>query len=221
MKMHHQFYAAAVLLSVTVAACGPSMEPQASGPEAISADSAAAMEARFFARRDSAQMRYSQADVEFMTRMVHHHAQALEMARLAPDRTNNTRVRTLAARIINAQNDEIATMQRWLFDRGQPVPQPAEHTHGESMMSMPGMATPEQLQRLRDATGTQFDRLFLSLMIPHHAGAVTMVHELFATDGAGQDEQAFKIASDAQVDQTTEIERMELMLENLPRDEAQ
>lgn len=216
MKIHPTLLTAAALLTVTVAACSPA-SPVASGPRPISADSAAALEARFFAVRDSAQMRYSQADVDFMTRMIHHHAQALEMARLAPERTNNSQIRVLAARIINAQNDEIATMQRWLADRGQPVPQPAEHTHGgEGMTSMPGMATAEQLQRLRGSTGNEFDRLFLSLMIPHHAGAVTMVHDLFASDGAGQDEQAFKIASDAQVDQTTEIERMELMLSDLP-----
>jgi uncharacterized protein (DUF305 family) len=83
-------------------------------------------------------------------------------------------------------------------------------------MHMPGMLTDAQLKELDQARGTQFDRLFLTYMIQHHRGAITMVHELFATDGAGQDDLAFKIASDVQVDQATEIARMELMLAALP-----
>jgi uncharacterized protein (DUF305 family) len=79
-------------------------------------------------------------------------------------------------------------------------------------MHMPGMLTPEQLAELVAARGGQFDRTFLAYMIQHHRGAVTMVHDLFATDGAAQDEAVFKLASDIQVDQTTEIARMESML---------
>lgn len=207
--------AGVLLLTAVLAACGSTSGATASGPEPIAADSAAILEAIYLARLDSAQMRFSEADVQFMTRMIHHHGQALEMARLAPGRTSNNQILTLAARIINAQNDEIATMQRWLADRDQPVPEPGESMH-HGPMTMPGMATPEELRALEAARGNEFDRLFLSLMIPHHAGAVTMVRELFATDGAGQDEQAFRIASDAQVDQATEIDRMELMLSDLP-----
>ena len=81
---------------------------------------------------------------------------------------------------------------------------------------MPGMLTEEQLQELDAARGAEFDRLFLTYMIQHHQGAVTMVLDLFATDGAAQDEAAFKLASDIQVDQRTEIARMKLMLESLP-----
>jgi len=90
---------------------------------------------------------------------------------------------------------------------------------GGHAMHMPGMLTPEQIQELDDARGAEFDRLFLTYMIQHHQGAVTMVHELFAIDGAAQDEAAFKLASDIQVDQTTEINRMKLMLESLPAQE--
>ena len=186
--------------------------------------SAAEMEEIYLARLDSARMRFTEADVRFMTRMIHHHAQAVEMAELVPERTSNAQIRTLAGRIINAQNDEMTIMRRWLEDRRQPVPpsptEMAAHAamgHGTAHpMDMPGMATPAQLQALRDARGTAFDRLFLTLMIDHHKGAVTMVHELFATDGAGQDEEVFKFASDAQVDQGTEVARMEAMLEALP-----
>jgi uncharacterized protein (DUF305 family) len=157
-----------------------------------------------------------------MQGMIAHHAQALVMSRLAPTHGASPAVQTLAARIINAQQDEIATMQRWLRDRGQTVPE--IHIEGTTLMvhgaehgaHMPGMLTPEQLQELDRARGARFDRLFLEYMIQHHRGAVVMVRELFATDGAGQDEEVFKFASDAQVDQTTEIARMELMLEALP-----
>lgn len=79
-------------------------------------------------------------------------------------------------------------------------------------MLMPGMLTDAQMKQLDAARGPEFDRLFLSLMIQHHRGAVTMVKELFDTYGAGQDELVFKFASDVNVDQTTEIARMEKML---------
>ena len=81
---------------------------------------------------------------------------------------------------------------------------------------MPGMLSPEQLEDLEKAKDLEFDRLFLTYMIQHHEGAVTMVHELFATDGAAQDDLAFKLASDIQVDQITEVARMRDMLELLP-----
>lgn len=165
-------------------------------------------------------MRFTNADVEFMTGMIAHHAQALVMSRLAPSHGAGPAVRTLTARIINAQRDEIATMQRWLADRGQPVPEVeidglrlTVHGASEHHMHMPGMLTRAQLEELDAARGEAFDRLFLRFMIQHHRGAVTMVHDLFATDGAAQDEAAFKLASDIQADQLTEIARMERMLE--------
>lgn len=182
------------------------------------------LEDLYFARTDSAQMRFTAADVDFMTGMIAHHAQALIMAEMAPTHGAGPAVRTLCARILNAQRDEIASMQRWLRSRGQPVPEVhidgldlMLHGVAEHHMHMPGMLTPEQLEELDKARGAEFDRLFLTYMIQHHRGAVTMVHDLFATDGAGQDDMAFKLASDIQVDQTTEIARMELMLETLTR----
>ena len=127
-------------------------------------------------------------------------------------------MQTLASRIINAQQDEIATMQRWLRDRRQPVPDGT--TMGmkmmmngvEHVMLMPGMLTEAQMNQLDAARGPEFDRLFLLFMIQHHRGAVSMVKDLFDTYGAGQDETVFKFASDVNVDQTTEIARMEKML---------
>lgn len=156
-----------------------------------------------------------------MTGMIGHHAQALVMSALAPTNGANAAVQTLAARIINSQNDEIAWMQRWLEDRGQPVPQ--VHIEGTNLMihgaqhamHMPGMLTAQQMQELEAARGPDFDRLFLMYMIQHHSGAITMVADLFNSDGAAQGDATFKIASDIQADQTTEIARMKRMLAGL------
>jgi uncharacterized protein (DUF305 family) len=170
------------------------------------------------AREDSIRHPYTAADVQFMSHMIGHHAQAIVMARWAPTHGASPSVRTLADRIINAQQDEIATMQSWLRDRQQPVP-PA--TPGgmtmmmngmEHQMLMPGMLTDAQMKELDAARGPEFDRLFLTYMIQHHRGAVSMVKDLFDTYGAGQDETVFKFASDVNVDQSTEIARMQKML---------
>ena len=170
------------------------------------------------ARADSLLRPYTPADIHFMSGMIGHHAQAIVMARWAPAHGASPAVRTLAARIINAQSDEIALMQHWLRDRNQDVPDATpmgmkmEMEGMEHMMLMPGMLNDAQMKELNAARGGEYDRLFLTYMIQHHTGAVTMVRELFATDGAGQDEQVFKFASDVQVDQSTEIARMERML---------
>lgn len=157
-------------------------------------------------------MNFTQADVKFMTDMIAHHAQALVMSRLAPENGAGPTIQVLAARIINAQEDEIATMQKWLRDRDQPVPGPHHHTmdhhHG-----MPGMLTAGQLDRLARLQGPDFDRNFLELMIEHHEGAVYMVRELFKVDGAASGTEAFILASGIHAEQVTEIERMKRMLE--------
>jgi uncharacterized protein (DUF305 family) len=156
-----------------------------------------------------------------MSHMIGHHAQAIVMAGWAPSHGASGSVQTLAARIINAQQDEIATMQQWLRDHNQPVPEPGSHTMAMSMdgghaMLMPGMLTDAQMHQLDAARGKEFDRLFLTFMIQHHRGAVSMVKDLFGTYGAAQDDLVFKFASDVNVDQTTEIARMEKMLATLP-----
>jgi uncharacterized protein (DUF305 family) len=170
------------------------------------------------ARADSIRLPYTEADVNFMSGMIHHHAQALVMSHWAPTHGASAPVLRLASRIINAQQDEIVTMQRWLRDRQKPV---QEATPGgmtmvmdgmEHTMLMPGMLTEAQLKQLDDARGKDFDRLFLTFMIQHHQGAVTMVTDLFDTYGAAQDISVFKLASDISADQTTEIERMQKML---------
>jgi uncharacterized protein (DUF305 family) len=124
-------------------------------------------------------------------------------------------VRALCERIVVGQRDEIAFMQSWLRDRRLPVPDgdPASFAMpGMDHAMMPGMLSQEQLARLDQARGPEFDRLFLTYMIQHHTGAVHMVQQLFSTTGAGQDDTIFKVASDINVDQRTEIDRMHHML---------
>ncbi len=123
------------------------------------------------AKADSARYPYTAADVRFMTAMIGHHAQAIVIAGWAPTHGASASVRTLAERIINAQQDEIATMQQWLRDRQQPVPE-ARATGMTMMMNgvehempLPGMLTDDQLKQLDQARGREFDRLFLTLMI--------------------------------------------------------
>ena len=179
-------------------------------------DSAAAVKAR----ADSVRYPYTEADVGFMSAMIGHHSQALLMAGWAPTHGAGSSVRTLAERIINGQQDEIVTMQRWLGDRGKPVPEPGRMgesgtSHHHQHSGMPGMLTPDQLQQLDRARGSEFDRLFLTFMIQHHRGAVSMVQKLFATPGAARDETVFKFANDVSVDQRTEVARMERMLAGL------
>lgn len=220
MILSHTRRIGVVLLAVAaLAACAGApvrAERTSVGPAATGAGAPAAS-AR--PRSDSVSSLVTAADVHFMSGMIGHHAQAIEMARLAPTHGASPQVRTLAERIINAQKDEIATMQQWLRDCGQPVPEarpgPMRMTMNgvEHEMLMPGMLTPEQMKRLDQARGTDFDRVFLTFMIQHHRGAVSMVQELFGTYGAAQDEAVFKLASDVNVDQTTEIARMESMLE--------
>jgi len=173
------------------------------------------------ARADSARYPYTQADIHFMSGMIGHHAQAIVMARWAPTHAAGPAVLTLAQRIINAQQDEIAKMQTWLADRLLPVPEatPAglkmKMDGVEHVMLMPGMLTEAQMKQLDQAKGPEFDRLFLIFMIQHHRGAVSMVEELFGSYGAGQDLIVWKFASDVNIDQTTEIARMEKMLIDL------
>ena len=150
--------------------------------------------------------------------MIHHHAQAIVMSRWAPTHGASKSVTTLAERIINAQQDEILSMQRWLRSHGQPAPEPDPHGMMMEMggmkheMLMPGMLTDEQMKQLDAARGKDFDLLFLRYMIQHHQGAVTMVNDLFATPGAAQETAVYKMASDVFADQTTEIDRMQKML---------
>jgi uncharacterized protein (DUF305 family) len=161
---------------------------------------------------------YSDADVEFMSGMIPHHAQAVIMAGWAPSHGARQDVAVLCERIVVAQRDEIAMMRGWLADRGQEVPDATSTRHKMKMngetheMLMPGMLSDEEMAALDRARGPEFDRLFLLGMIKHHQGAIDMVDVLFKAYGAAQDETVYKFASDVYADQSIEIDRMHQML---------
>ena len=204
-------------LSVTLATagCRKTTDPIAGGTPAPVSQIRSTPAAIAKARADSVRLPYTAADIKFMSAMIGHHAQAILMAGWAQNHAATTSIRRLADRIVNGQQDEIASMQQWLSDRNQPVPDARATSSGAHHLHMPGMLTEAQLNQLDKARGAEFDRLFLTYMIQHHRGAVTMVQELFASYGAAQDETVFKFASDVNVDQTTEIARMEKMLDAL------
>jgi|SRR5882762_2876905 len=163
---------------------------------------------------------FTSADVHFMAGMIGHHAQAVLIAGWAPSHGASAAVRALCERIVVGQRDEIVLMQRWLGDRHEAVPEadPAHHTMpGMEMSMMPGMLTPDQLAQLNGSRGPEFDRLFLKFMIQHHQGAITMVNQLFGSQGGGEEEIVYRFASDVYADQTTEIDRMNRMLEAFHR----
>ena len=159
---------------------------------------------------------YSSADSLFMSGMIGHHAQAITMASLVPVRGASQQVRILADRIVVSQRDEIEAMKVWLAQQGLPVPDSSHHhvTHGSG--AMPGMLSPAQMKELEAAQGAEFDRLFVTLMIQHHQGALAMVDRLRKSTGSGQDSFVNRFASDVYADQNAEIERMARLLVTLP-----
>jgi uncharacterized protein (DUF305 family) len=164
---------------------------------------------------DLSHIQYTAADVQFIRGMIGHHGQAVEMTGLLATHTASEEMRRLGQRIELSQQDEIKMMQRWLEVRGQEGPGP----HAMHMM-MPGMLAPEEMDRLASARGGEFDRLFLEGMIKHHAGALTMVEELFSHDGAAQEPDIFAFASEVDADQRMEIDRMAAMLQELNKNES-
>jgi uncharacterized protein (DUF305 family) len=159
------------------------------------------------------------ADVSFMQGMIMHHSQAVEMTELLRTRSHNKDLEALGSRISISQSDEIKYMKQWLRDRGKPVEMEMpdmkgmDHSHMDmSSMMMPGMLTPAQMKALEKATGPAFDHLFLTGMIQHHTGALTMVEDLFNTPGAAQDAVLFDFATDVDNTQRAEIRIMQGML---------
>ena len=161
----------------------------------------------------------SDADVAFMQGMIMHHSQAVEMVALLKTRTQDKAVRELGDKIDLSQTSEMAWMKRWLQDRGLPISMPRNDMAGMDMPgmdmdmpAMPGMLTKAQMKALAAASGPQFDRLFLMGIIQHHTGALTMVKDLFASPGAGQDPTLFDFASDVDSTQSAEINIMKNLL---------
>ena len=159
--------------------------------------------------------RFSPADVAFMQGMIVHHQQAVEMAQLVEDRTNNDAILKTSDRIEAGQKDEMDFMRTWLKDRNLEV---AMQGMGHAHHTMKGMASPEQMRELAAANGTAFDRLFLELMVAHHLGAVDMVDELHGVTGSAYDPVMYEFTNDVVTDQKAEIDRMNATLATLSSD---
>jgi uncharacterized protein (DUF305 family) len=201
------FLAALCITFASTAFVQPVIQPGAPGQASrtLSAEQAIAV----------ANTSYTPSDVQFMQDMIPHHQQALVMAELAPARTNSLEILEIAGRIDASQNDEIAFMTQWLNQRGEDAVRSSDtHTHE----TMRGMATPAQIQELTDASGSDFDRQFLSLMIAHHEGAIEMVEELMDQPGSAYDPVLFEFTTDITKDQSKEIESMHEILIGLSDD---
>lgn len=146
------------------------------------------------------------ADVSYARMMIEHHAQALEMTGLVPDRADSPKIVKLSERISAAQQPEITAMKGWLKSHDKPE---RDDGHGHDHATMPGMATEAQLKQLRAADGKAFDQLFLTLMITHHQGAITMSAEV---KGQGNNIWIEEMADDVVAQQTSEISRMRDLL---------
>ncbi|MXO86246.1 DUF305 domain-containing protein [Altererythrobacter aurantiacus] len=199
--------AALLAASPAFAQDAPIVQPGAPGTEtrSLSAQEATRLAA----------MSYTPADTAFMRNMIVHHQQAVAMADLVSERTNNPDIVALAGRIDASQKDEMSFMTTWLEERNEEV---AMAGMGHAHHAMTGMATPAQMAELAAARGTAFDRMFLELMIPHHAGAVEMVNVLHRQPGTAYEPVTFEFTNEVVSDQNAEIERMNKLLATLSTD---
>ncbi|MFB7331410.1 DUF305 domain-containing protein [Streptomyces adustus] len=205
---------AAVLAVLALGGCDPAPgsgpDPVGTGGPSVIVPGGPGEANRTLSAEDAARQRADDdtpnaADLRYARRMIEHHAQALEMTRLAPTRAESTGVKRIAERITAAQGPEITAMESWLKPYAKDVGADAhEHT------AMPGMATAGQLTQLRTARGKAFDELFLTLMIAHHEGAISMATEVKAQ---GNNVRIEEMADDVIAQQTSEITRMRGMRE--------
>jgi uncharacterized protein (DUF305 family) len=161
---------------------------------------------------------YNATDIGFAQGMIPHHAQAIEMADLALTNTTNPDVLTLANKIKSAQSPEIEKLSGWLREWGQTVPSiaPGSMDHdmsGMGGMMMDGMMSQADMDRLETSTGTEFDRLWIELMIQHHEGAVKMSKTEVA---GGKNPDAIALAQAIISSQQAEITTMESLLKKMP-----
>ena len=210
--------------SVALAQAAPIVQPGAPGQasKTLSAEEATTL----------AKTSYTPADVMFMQGMIGHHAQAVEMAKLIKERTNREEIVSIGGRIESSQADEIEFMNTWLSDRGEKTVMVGMMDHANMDHSkmdhskhamvdhsqMAGMATPEQMATLATLEGVEFDRMFLTLMIAHHEGAIEMVDELLGQPGTAVDPILFRFVGDIENDQQSEIDQMNLLLAKLSPD---
>jgi uncharacterized protein (DUF305 family) len=175
---------------------------------AFAAVSAAVLVAGCNADAQSATQDHNDADIQFAIEMIPHHTQAVEMSALAPAQASSAQVKDLAERIEAAQEPEIAQMREWLdewgVDESDSSAGDAHNSHSTS-----GMMTDEQMDELEQASETEFDKLFLEMMIEHHEGAVAMSQTQLSD---GRSEPAKMLADQIIKAQQAEIEEMRALL---------
>ena len=198
---------ATAITTFALAGCASGTEPARAGSATPGSSTSA-----------TAQGEFNDADVTFAQGMIVHHRQAVEMAELAAERTENPQVLDLAARIGAAQEPEIATLTGWLQEWGAEVPAEGgmggmsgmDHSGTGGMEGMGGMMTPEQMTALDQASGPGFDRMFLDMMVEHHRGAVEMA-QTELDEGAAP--EALALAQQIIDTQQAEITEMESLLQ--------
>ncbi|MFE4412105.1 DUF305 domain-containing protein [Streptomyces sp. NPDC056821] len=189
--------AMAVTAALVLAACG-SGEDSAGGARTSSPASA-----------ERTAGAHNDADVSFAQGMIPHHQQAVLMARTAATRASSAEVKDLASRIEKAQDPEIETMSGWLESWGAKVPSAMPGVDHSGHGDMPGMMDGQDMNKLAKASGADFDRMFLTMMVEHHEGAV----EMATTEKAnGRYAPAKKTADDIITAQNAEIEEMNKLL---------
>ena len=204
--------AGAASASVAFAQGAPIVQPGAPGQASRTIDATTASRI--------ADTSYSAYDVRFIQDIIPHHQQATQMTALVAGRTNRAEIIQMAKRIDASQSDEMAWMRKWLADRGQPLASAAggHMMHDAAHMTHMGMATPAQLAELQAAKGVAFDRLFLTRMINHHAGAVRMANELTSRGGTAADPGLNAFVIDLVKEQGEEIKRMTALLGTVVED---
>ena len=204
--------AAALLSSTAFAQSAPIVQPGAPGQASRTIDATTASRI--------ADTSFSAYDVTFLQDMIPHHAQATQMTALVAGRTSRPEILQMAKRIDATQSDEMTWMKKWLSERGQATANPhaAHMMMDASHVTQMGMATPAQLAEMQAAKGVAFERLFLTRMINHHAGAVRMANELTARGGTAADPGLNAFVVDLVKEQQEEIKRMTAVLGTVSED---
>ena len=199
MKYRIATLAALVAAVTTLSACGSSSSQSASSPSAS-------------ASAPSTATAHNAADVAFATDMIPHHSQAVEMADMALTKATNADVKSLATKIKAAQDPEIITMTGWLKGWSEPVPAASMSMSGMGEASGMGMMSDAEMATLDKATGVEFDRMWVKMMITHHQGAIDMSKTELA---GGQDSGAKALAQSIVTSQTAQISQLQALEKQL------
>ena len=162
---------------------------------------------------------FTAEDAAFLEGMRAHHLQALEMTALVPQRAGREDLRLFAERMHISQEGEVELVDGWLEEHEAALERLGEehggHDQHDDHADMPGMLTPAELDAMEAATGERFVQLFLIGMTKHHRGALQMVGDLLATEGAASDPRLYRFATDVDSDQRIELDRLQRIAETV------